>query len=1071
MRRDIARSPMALLAAASVIAICSSSAAYAQDAGTGAGATADPQAGSSASNPQPNDTAETGAVTPTTADDDAIVITGIRASLERAMDIKRNSSGVVDAIAAEDIGKFPDTNLAESLQRIPGVSIDRTNGEGSTVTVRGFGPTFNLVTVNGRQLATANVQAVGGDQGVDFNRATSRSFDFANLAPEGVSRLEVYKTGRAAVPTGGIGATINIVTARPLDGKLDGLRGSIGAKALYDVSNPGFKVTPEVSGILSWSDPNDTFGVSLFGDYSLRKAAAASVTSNDWNISTFANMPGRNANTVINNAPSDPNQLIAVPNDSRYHYSTSRHERINGQATVQFRPMETLTITGDALYAQNKYREIRSDQTNWFNRPFTEVTFDDDPVVATAVHLAENLGNSPKDIGFEQQYRATKDTLTSFGVNANWEIAEGFTLNLDANTSKSKSVPDSPIGASSILVGFGAPVVQAHEVDYTGSIPHQTWTLNDAVKGNNNGQLDIGDLGTQVQRTNAARQSQRVNQFRADLGWELGEGGRFDIGATYTNTKMISGRTQTQQTLGDWGITQVGDVASIAGDLVHQYCLQCKFDHYSPTNAEVAFRGNALDLYNAFRPAYEAQGKSVGISGSDYDVVKEKIWSGYAQFTWKGDFMSVPANLVAGVRYENTKTNADAEFNQPSAIVWNSDNDFQRVLLFTPETLVTRHGDNEYNNFLPSIDFQINPMENLVARVSYSRTLARPDYGQLFASEAANPPNRPTFIGGVPTGATGNPTLKPLVSDNLDLSLEYYYARSSYVSAGFFAKRVKNFVGISQVVRPLFGLLDPSSGAAGTRSGLAVDALNGISQPTNSDVNLFAMTALLIQNGGDVAAAQAAFLGGIDPASGNLDFNFVSGLNNAVEVCAPANAVPQCTVGGGDDASAPLLQFSVATPVNNKRGNIHGFELQGQHFFGDSGFGIQASYTKVLGDVKVDRGSDPASDVFALIGLGDSANITGIYDKYGLSARVSYNWRGSYLSAINRGASRNPVFIDSFGTVDASISYDITPNFAVSLDGINLLSEPIRTYGRSKHQLWFAQELKPRLFLGARYKF
>src|SRR5690606_27316320 len=113
------------------------------------------------------------------AEENVIIVSGVRASLERAMDIKRDSSGVVDAISAEDIGKFPDTNLAESLQRIPGVSIERRNGEGSQVTVRGFGPAFNLVTVNGRQIATSDVDTVGGDLSVDFGRATSRAFDFS----------------------------------------------------------------------------------------------------------------------------------------------------------------------------------------------------------------------------------------------------------------------------------------------------------------------------------------------------------------------------------------------------------------------------------------------------------------------------------------------------------------------------------------------------------------------------------------------------------------------------------------------------------------------------------------------------------------------------------------------------------------------------------------------------------------------------------------------------------------------------------------------------------------------------
>ena len=131
-----------------------------------------------------------------------VVVTGIRGSLTSSMNTKRDAGGVVDAITAEDIGKFPDTNLAESLQRITGVSIDRSRGEGSKVTVRGFGPDFNLVTLNGRQMPT--------------HSELTRSFDFADLASEAISGVEVYKTSNATLPTGGIGSTINIKTTRPL---------------------------------------------------------------------------------------------------------------------------------------------------------------------------------------------------------------------------------------------------------------------------------------------------------------------------------------------------------------------------------------------------------------------------------------------------------------------------------------------------------------------------------------------------------------------------------------------------------------------------------------------------------------------------------------------------------------------------------------------------------------------------------------------------------------------------------------------------------------------------------------
>ena len=199
-----------------------------------------------------------------------VVVTGIRASIQASMDVKRNAVGVVDAITAEDIGKMPDTNLAESLQRIPGVSIDRVNGEGSRVTVRGFGPGYNLVTLNGRAMPTASIASIGQDQNGDFVSGTTRSFEFSNIASEGVNRLEVNKTSRAAVTSGGIGATINIVTRKPLDGKT-GFTGSIGAKAVIDSTDTAYsRVTPELSGLVGWTNDDKTFGIGLFGAWQRR---------------------------------------------------------------------------------------------------------------------------------------------------------------------------------------------------------------------------------------------------------------------------------------------------------------------------------------------------------------------------------------------------------------------------------------------------------------------------------------------------------------------------------------------------------------------------------------------------------------------------------------------------------------------------------------------------------------------------------------------------------------------------------------------------------------------------------
>src|SRR3546814_2853661 len=164
------------------------------------------------------------------------------------MNLKRDSQGIVDGIVAEDIGKFPDTNLAESLQRISGVSIDRSMGEGSKVTVRGVGPDFNLVLLNGRQMPAASIEAT--------NASNARACGSGNLASESIPEVEVYKTSRAATPTGGIGATINIKTARPLDNP--GFLANVGVKGVHDTtasdlpdSMQGEDLTGEISGIFS----------------------------------------------------------------------------------------------------------------------------------------------------------------------------------------------------------------------------------------------------------------------------------------------------------------------------------------------------------------------------------------------------------------------------------------------------------------------------------------------------------------------------------------------------------------------------------------------------------------------------------------------------------------------------------------------------------------------------------------------------------------------------------------------------------------------------------------------------
>src|SRR6195256_5151907 len=266
---------------ASCLAMMAATGAMAQD-GTGqtAGATADAQNGDSLS---------------------AIVVTGIRASITSARAIKRDAQGIVDAIAPEDIGKLPDTNLAESLQRITGVSIDRSGGEGEFITVRGFGPEFNTVLVNGRQIATAT----------DPSQASGRAFSFDTLASELVSGVEVYKSSTARLQSGGVGSTVNIKTARPFD--YSGFKFSSSADANYEENSK--KAAPDFSFLASDRFLDGSLGILASGSYQYRRDRINQIATDGWIVNGGTPTSQINGGAGVAITPSNPQGNLFVPQD------------------------------------------------------------------------------------------------------------------------------------------------------------------------------------------------------------------------------------------------------------------------------------------------------------------------------------------------------------------------------------------------------------------------------------------------------------------------------------------------------------------------------------------------------------------------------------------------------------------------------------------------------------------------------------------------------------------------------------------------------------------------------------
>jgi len=1031
-----------------------------------------------------------------------VVVTGLRGSLKASMETKRDAVGVVDAINAEDIGKFPDTNLSEALQRITGVSIDRRNGEGATVTARGFGPQFNMVTLNGRQMPSADAFG-GGDQITGGTGNQSRSFNFSNLAAESISALEVYKTGRADVATGGIGATINVRTAKPLDN--DGLVLNIGAKAVNDTTNrTGQDITPELSGIFSYATENKKFGIGLAASYQKRDRGSSSSTVNDWHIQKWdASNGGLNANNKTgaplyvnnNNTPADPTddfvqatiknapkdgQLYGIPNDIRYAFSDLDRERINLQGTIQLSPVEGLVLTLDTLYVDNKLTEDRGEQTIWLQRNgFDQITFDTGNAVATPVMLHEFTGAS-KDFGYEQQHREQENDMNGIGFNASWDIAENFNLQADYHDTRAGSHPNDPItGGGETLFSLAGKVPSTGNCargDPTGCTNFwtQTFQFNTGLPvagrtlyptsqaayagtgGNSDYSFDTTSLGSQILRINYQEQNTEIKQSRLDGKFKFENGSTLGFGVETRAMHMHALSSGSNLTMGDWGVGDAGKVPDMVA-LLTPFSLTGAFNDFNPVGAPTGgWKGNADTLgqwainhgYTNWTEATAPDGQLKYNPGFNTNSsVNEDTQAVYAQLALKFDIGSMPSNLVIGSRYETTKVHSENFQLIPTSLLWQDDNDFQ-VNRSSTQTLVT--GDGAYHNMLPNLDFDIGLTDQLKARFSYSTTIARAGYGTLAAGQNAATAGGSTINGFLPNGSQNNPGILPLESDNFDLSLEYYFSDTGYVSFAAFQKNVKNFIGNSVVQENLFGIRNQTGGPS-AQTALAYLQSHGF--PTD-DSALFTATAMLL-NPGTFTDSNGTWTGGLTNYNGT----------NAQHVAFATKYDILPT------ANDPLYTFNVNTPANNKDAKIHGFEFGGQYFFGDSSFGILANYTIVRGDVGFDVTADPSVNKFALTGLSDSANGVLMFEKFGLSARLAYNWRDQFLSTLNQGGFHNPVFVEPYSQIDLSVGYDINDHISVSFEGINLTGEDVRWHGRSDLQMWRLEDQGARYALGARYKF
>ena len=958
-----------------------------------------------------------------------VVVTGIRGSLRQSADIKRMSSGVVDAITAEDIGNFPDTNLAESLQRITGVSIDRERGEGSRVTVRGFGPSFNLVLLNGRQMPSSGI-------GSNFGGGTSRSFDFGNIASEGVSSVEVYKTGQANVPTGGIGATLNIKSTRPLEGS-EAL--TFAVSGMYDDSAVGSSdFTPEISGLWSQKFMDDKFGIAISAVHQERQSGAAVAKVSGWR-SFAANVD----NCWCGAGPSewggippagDPNQvnrpalpgIYSVPQTTSYELNSYDRTRNNGQLTLQFRPTDTFEATLDYTYAELEIERTYNSFGAWYNFGAQDTVWTDGPN-ASPLEYGESLTGS--DFGTNAGVDGFVNENNLLGLNLLWDVTDKLRLEFDYHDSSAESGSDSPYGHSANLAvntytrdrtityfGDEFPVLG---IGFSEPLHPDQMTAAGSVFANESQKMTIA-------------QTKLGGQYMPDI--DFVDSIDFGVQMTEIENRALSAVVQRDAWFAHTPLGALSDLMTPAnlGGAFSGFSGasddRLQSDFFTWDMVEVIERFESL-IASGDAPLSPSASGDMGPCGTalcastdwttDRKTVEETT-AVYFQANMSTETSGGrPIDIRMGFRYEETEINSPASTQTYTGLNWNSGNE---IALTGGGAAELTDFKGKYDYVLPNFDISTDIAEDIVMRFSYSKTLARPDYISIQGGLTLNSPVR--IDGG--TGAIGNPGLLPYISENFDVTWEYYYGDGSYAAIGYFKKEVENFIGQSTVVGTPYDLPHPGLGPLADEARAATGASDAAT-----------LWQWILDNRPDAE--------GVDVAT-----NSIVGVE-------------------GRDPSAP---FDLSVPVNFETNELDGWEFNIQHNFGDSGFGVIANYTLVSSaDALYD---DLSLDLqFPLVGLSDSANFVAFYENDFMGVRAAYNWRDDFLGGTgqdNVGVGP-PTYTGAYSQVDLSGNYWINENMQLFLDVLNLTDETSHVYGRSTLQTLFATQQGTRYNVGFRYQF
>ncbi len=857
-----------------------------------------------------------------------VVVTGIRASLAASLEQKRDTTSVVEVITAEDIGKMPDKNIADSLKRVPGVTISSAGAseggfdENDRVSLRGTGPSLTQTLINGHNVAS-------GDWFV-LNQVTTvgRSVSYTLLPSELVSKVVVKKSSEASLVEGGVAGTVDIITRKPLDATQP-LSFEVSAGAVY--SDLPSKTDPQFSALANWKNAESTFGVLVQGFYEKRDLRRDGVELLGYD--TIKQQPV--------GSPQVPADLVGVqyPTDIGAAYFTQQRKRYGGLIDVQLRPNDAVSLDLSGFYskleAPNYNRNYLLWNTHYINFGAGQLPDPGYKVVNNTLTQATFSGVPGTLYGVYDQISRPDEEATTYFVNldANFRLSDRLSLFAQGGTS----------------TGHGkTPTQDVSETD-PGTGQGTQWSLNGTHSAPNFGFLGNYDNTTPFPggvpvSFNWIFGAQNVDVVDEETWIKLDA--TFQTPDSGTWKDLTFGVRQTWHSHSSDNAIAQGPAGTNFSDPTGNY--PTTWSNY-PSDFN-SFGGNIPGGIWYWTPEQLAAYNGPGLVNRDpvtreyYQylfALSERDSAAYVQADFKGERWA--ANV--GLRYvytddvSTTYTQATDPLHPPPNAILTS--------AFGPFVGIPVH--HTYNDFLPSANLKYDLTPNLVGRVAIAETMTRADYSALAGFTNLTPPGA---IPGTGSGSGSNPNLKPIRSTNYDAGLEWYFQPKALLAATLFYMDLRNYIGY-----------------------------------------------------GSETLTYRTF-----------------------------GAAPDYPPEGID------VPYLLTVPINAK-GRATGVELAYQQTFFDH-WGIDANYTYT--DGKQTSGVDPTSHDDRLVGTSKSVyNVGGFFENQHFSARVSYNYRSSFYSGLDRSTAFSQA---SLGTLAASLAYIFNDNWSLNLDGQNLNNPTLKYY-------------------------